>query len=348
MRPTLARAKASSIPQAVNLAACDERFTALLNEAQERLAAAGKWWGTYRRIRVCVFEGCVTWPEDVLTVEGILACGEGVPLRNEWYEFLQEMRAPSTSDDGCSERELLERGTAPQFRGAPSLFKVRLYAGHASDAGKRVLVQGLDSNGQPIRTLDPTDGWVTGEYLTLVAPPAYVESSSTFKGPLLTGVQKPITNTRVTATSVDAVTGAQAQIGVWSPSVTAPEYRRTFLVNRPRACEDPACRDDGDGCLPAATACPGVTVDAMVRLRFIPAVADSDWLFIGSLPAIKEEMRAIQMEEANQPALAEQFHQRAIRHLRQQLEANSPAERASVGVSVFGVARPARVFGGFN
>lgn len=347
MRTTLARAKASSIPQAVNLAACDPRFTDLVNEAQSRLALAGKWWGTYRRIRVCVTAGCVTWPEDVLNVEGLLACNEGVAIRNEWYEFLQEMKAPDPKDC-CGERELLDRGIAPQFRDFTGASKVRLYAATADDAGKRVLLQGLDVNGNVIRTNDPTEGWVDGEYVTLVAPAGYVQSVNTFASPGLTGVQKPVTANRITATAWNTSTGVETQVAIWSAGTTVPEYRRTFLVRVPKKCTEAACGTDGNGCTPNDPSCSNVTVEALVRLKLVPARADSDWLFIQNLGAIKDEMRAIQLEDANQLQLAEGFHQRAIRQLRQELEAYSPTERASVGVSLFGPARLERVFGGFR
>lgn len=347
MRTPLSRAKASGIPQAVNLAACDPRFTDLVNEAQSRLSLAGKWWGTYRRIRICVTAGCVTWPEDVLNVEGLLACGEGIVIRNEWYEFLQEMKAPDPRDH-CADRELLDRGIVVQFRDFTGASKVRIYASAASDAGKRVLLQGVDVNGNVIRTNDPTDGWVDGEYVTLVAPAGYAESVSTFAAPGLTGVQKDATNNRVTATAVNASTGLETQIAVWSAGTTVPEYRRTFLVRMPEKRKDSGCGNEGNGCTPDNLSCSNVTVEALVRLKFVPARADSDWLFIQNLGAIKDEMRAIQLEDANQLQLAEGFHQRAVRQLRQELEAYSPTERASIGVSLFGSAHLNRVFGGFR
>lgn len=347
MRTPLSRAKSSSIPQAVNLAPCDPRFTDLVNEAQSRLALAGKWWGTYRRIRICVTSGCVTWPEDVLNVEGLLACGEGIAIRNEWYEFLQEVKAPDPKDANA-ERELLDRGIFPQFRDFTGASKVRLYASVAADAGKRVLLQGLDVNGNVIRTNDPTEGWIDGEYVTLVAPAGYAESVNTFAGPSLTGVQKDLTANRVTATAVNVSTGLETQVAVWSAGTTVPEYRRTFLVRMPRKCDESGCGTEGNGCTPDDASCSNVTIEALVRLKLVPARADSDWLFIQNLGAIKDEMRAIQLEDANQLQLAEGFHQRAIRQLRQELEAYSPAERASVGVSLFGPAGLQRVFGGFR
>lgn len=342
MRITLANVKASTIPGALGIAPCDPRFTRYLNESQARLATDGKWWGTYKRLRVCVSDGCVTWPEEVLVVEAITLGGVGLPIRNGWFEFMEDVRAPQTcAEDQCAERQLLDRGTVYQFRNFTGLSKVRLYPASATDVGKRVLIQGLDANGNEIRTNDPTAGWVSGEYLTLAMP--FVESTNAFKSPGLTGVQKPVTNNRIVMTGVNTVTAVETQVAYWSPGVTVPEYRRTFLTGRV-SC---ASTDVAQGCEEAITDCATPIVNAIVRLKCIDAVADSDWMFISNLRALKEAMRCIQKEDANQPQEAEVHYQNALRALRNELEQYSPKERMAVNVLPFGTAKPQRIFGGF-
>lgn len=347
MRLTLAKAKASTIPQSIGIAACDPRFLRYLNEAQERLAMAGKWWGTYKKLRVCVTAGCVTWPEDVLTIEALTVCGTGVPVRNGWFEFQEDVLAPGVGcAEGCEQRQLLDRGIVHQYRDFTALSKVRIYPNSATDVGKRVLIQGLDANGNVIRTNDPTDGWVDGEYLTLASP--FVESTNSFNLPGLTGVQKPLTNDRLTVTGVAVVGGVETQVAIWGPSVLTPEYRRTYLIGWPRCAQTPnTCADSGDGCTPADESCSNTVVESIVRLKFIEAVADTDWLFIGNLRALKSAMRSIQMEDANEPRRAEIHYQEALRALRDELEAYSPKERMAVNVLAFGTAKPSRIFGGF-
>lgn len=349
MRKTLAQAKSSTIPQAVGLAACDPRFLSLLNEAQERLADMGKWWGTYKRLRICVTAGCITWPQDVLTVDSINACKAGVPIRNEWYEFQDDVRAPATNCEhhgSCEERQLLDRGLVYQYRDFTALSTVRLYPALAADVGKRVLLQGNDANGIPIRTLDSVSGtYVNGEYVTLALP--FAESVSEFDVPGLTGVQKPLTQGQVTATSVATTDGVETQIAIWGPSVQNPEYRRNYLTQWPRVCAESDCRPEGDGCTPADTSCSNATVEAIVRLKFIPAVVDSDWLFIENLEALKHMMRAIQKEDANLVQESEAFRDKAIRALRNQLEAMSPKERTTINLLPQGTAKPQRIFAGF-
>lgn len=348
MRITLAKVKASTIPQSIGIAACDPRFLRYLNEAQERLAMDGKWWGTYKKLRVCVTAGCVTWPEDVLTVEAMTVCGTGIPIRNGWFEFQEDVRAPKAPDcsESCEQRQLLDRGLVYQYRDFTALSTVRIYPASATDVGKRVLLQGLDANGNVIRTNDPTEGWVDGEYVTLASP--FVESVNAFAAPGLTGVQKPLTNNRLTVTGVAVVGGTETQVAIWAPSVTSPEYRRTYLIGWPRCAQSPnTCADQGDGCTPADTSCSNTVVEAIVRLRFIEAIVDTDWMFISNMRALKSAMRSMQMEDANDQRQAEIHYQQALRALRNELEARSPKERMVVNVLPFGVAEPVRIFGGF-
>jgi hypothetical protein len=361
MRKTLAQAKNSTIPQAVGLATCDERFVQLLNEAQARLADMGKWWGTYKKLRVCVTAGCITWPREVKTIEAMNLCGYNIPIQNQWYEFQTDTRAPRTGcgREGCEQDQLLDRGMVTQFRDSVGNCYIRVTPQLSADVGKRVLLQGLDPNGIPIRTLDSVSGeYVWGEYVTLPNPSitAYVRTSNRFKQPGLTGAQKPLTQGSLTIIAENDTTGLLTQVAVWGPSEQNPEYRRTYLVGMPEVCggtnscsttQDNCCIDNGDGCVPADEACTNTVVEAIVRLDFIPAIVDSDWLFIGNLQAIKHMMKAIQKEDRNQYTEAEREIQLALRSLRNELEAYSPNERSVINVQPFGSAKIQFRFGGF-
>ena len=361
MRKTLAQAKNSTIAQAVGLATCDERFVQLLNEAQARLADMGKWWGTYKKLRLCVVAGCITWPREVKTVEAMNVCGYNIPIQNQWYEFQTDERAPRTGcgREGCEQDQLLDRGMVTQYRDSVGNCYLQVHPQYAADAGKRVLLQGLDPNGDPIRTLDAVTGeYVWGEYVTLPNPliTAYVQTQNQFKQPGLTGAQKPLTQGSLRIIANNQNTGLLTQVAVWGPSEENPEYRRTYLINMPEVCggtngcntsNDNCCIDHGDGCVPPDEACTNTVVEAIVRLEFIPAIVDSDWLFIGNLQAIKHMMKAIQKEDRNQYTEAEREIQLALRSLRNELEAYSPNERSVINVQPWGSAKIEYRFGGF-
>ena len=362
MRKTLAQAKNSTIPQSVGLATCDDRLVQLLNEAQARLADMGKWWGTYKKLRICVTAGCITWPREVKTIEAMNLCGYNIPVQNAWYEFQTDERAPRTGcgREGCEQDQLLDRGMVTQYRDFTGNSTVRVFPSLVADAGKRILLQGEDPNGIPIRTFDPVSGeYVFGEYVTLpdITTTPYVETSSIFKMPGLTGAQKPYTQGRVVVRSVNIdPPNVETQIAIWGPSEDNPQYRRTYLIGMPEVCGGTSgcnaaaaneCIDHGDGCVPEDTNCTNTVVEAIVRLEFIPAVVDSDWLFIGNIQAIKHMMRAIQKEDRNQYTEAEREIQLALRSLRNELEAYSPNERSVINVQPYGSAKSRYIFGGF-
>lgn len=335
MKATLKDIKNSAVPSVVNLGPCDPAFTQLVNDAQYRLSEEGKWWGTYARMRMCVPKGCITWPREVKTVEGFNLCGWSIPIRNGWFEFQTYVRAPQPNQcrDDCWTPNLLERSLPPscQYRDFDTDSKIRLYP-NAADVGKRVLVQGKDPNGVEIRTVDTDTGAVVyGEYVELATP--FVETTNTFKAPLLSGVQKPLTSYNVIATAYSVDTSIETEIAIWEPSETNPSYRRNFLFGRPRGCSTNYawnCKDHGDGCRPADTVCADLSCEVLYRREFIPALQDSDWLLISKIPALEREMVAIQQERRNEWQEAEINHQRAVKLLRQELEAYSPQQRVVI------------------
>ncbi len=347
-RLNLAQVKASSIPAAIGIGACDPRFITTLNEAQERLANAGKWWGTYKRLRICVTANCITWPRDVKVVEGFIQCGLSLPIANAWFDFQENVRSPAVGGCQCDGSKLLDRGLVCQNRDFSTPSKIRLYPASATDAGKRVLIQGLDQNGVAVRTLDGTT-WVDGEYLTLASP--FVTSTFTYSAPGLTGVQKPLTNSRVLAYSVAADSGNETQIAVWDSSERNPSYRRSYLTNLAQLCGDTAscnsCADEGDGCVPAMEDCSNVVADTIVRLELVPVVVDSDWCFIGNIGALKSAMKSLVKEDKNLQQEAMVDWMQAIRLLRSELDAYSPPDQISVNVQVMGTAPLGAVLGGF-
>lgn len=349
-RVTLQNAKDSTIPIATGLIACDARFVKYLNEAQRRLADDGEWWGTYQRMRLCIHDGCIVWPYEVKTVRGISICKYAMPIRNAWYEFQETVRAPQLNcrdwKGSWQSPQLLDRGTTPLFREFIPGSKIRIYPADASDDGKLILMQGTDTNNNVIRT-QYEGQWVTGEYLPLNSP--FVESNYYYNS--ITGVQKAFTNERVTVYAYDSDTGEETQIAVWGPYETAPQYRKTYMTmlrdcnNNTANCEDSSDCEHTDGC--EVSECDGKQIEAIVRLEFTPALANTDWLFISSIDAIKHEMKAILAEDSEKYDEAQMEHQLALRSLRNQLKGYSPQDEVAVNVEIAGTAPKRRVYGGF-
>lgn len=340
MRKTLGQAKSSTIMQSIGISTCNPKFVALLNETQQELADAGKWWGTYQRMYVCVTGGCITWPRHVAAIEGFRMCGSGVKVLNEWYDFAEEVYSPGccTTDTGwCSPQQLVARPNSPLVREFSLESTIRIYPASESDVGKRVLLQGIDANGNKIRSLDGSV-YVDGVYLTLASP--FAETTQTFNGPSLTGVQKPVTNDRLAVFSVDSE-GNELSIATWEPSEENPDYRRSWINGRP---QDGFCCAASNGCSTIPN-CTGSVAEAIVRLEFFPALVDTDWLFIGNIPALKEGMRSVQKRDRDREG-ADTHRGRAIELLRNEVEKYAPKSQVRVNFKPNGTASNRRVLAG--
>lgn len=324
MPVTLANAKASRIPVVLGVCADSDRFIQYLNEAQERLLSRGLWKGAYARIRMCVDNACITWPRQVENVEAIRLSDYYGVVRNEWFEFLTfEPRSSLTNCCGTdwwncgSESNLFNQGTFPTFADITGTNKkIRLFLQFPEDVGKRLFLQGLDENGNVIRTVEGGIR-VDGEWVTLANPS--VDTVNFFS--VLTSVQKEVTSGTVRLYTFTP-TGTLAAIAAYEPDETIPSYRRTLLRPFPGASRCCALR----------------TVEAIVKLAFIPARRDTDFLLIGNLPALKYECQAIKKEEDDLTQEAEMYHLKAIRELNNELRTYNGRDNVSAYVSINGTA----------
>ena len=316
---TFGAIKASRIPGLLGMCATDARLAAVVNEAQERLLMKGMWWGCYQRILVnCDTLGRVTWPREVARVENALWCNLPVPVKNQWYEFLGP-EWPYGEDR--NEVVLQDYGTACTASDLSGLAgrKIRLDRGDASDSAKRVLLQGLDEDGEVIRTDDGAGTFYEGEWLTLNS--AYVVSSSEFT--VLTAVQKEATNAPVKVYEWDGASGIK--IGEWAPSETAPDFRRSKIANFSGTVTQ---------------------ITAMVKREHLPVSQDNDWLVIQNLSALKEMCRSVLKAEHGAYDEASVLEAKAIALLRDELRHHT-GDRVQISIS--GPGHGLRnVFAGFN
>jgi len=319
-RKTLANLKAVGVAKRLGMAPCSEEFLGLVNRAQETLSFAGRWWGTYQQLRLCPQGDCIVWPRGVMNVETLKRDNQVVPVRTLWYEW-QSVVAPPVTDPSKDEwrRNLLDRGTTPLMSAivpTGNAKKIRVYCASATDAGARILIQGLDWSGNLIRTNDPVAGWVDGEYvLASVAGTTSVNSFS-----VVTGVQKLLTKSFIRLYEYDTVALTERAIAAYEASELNPDYRTSLLTGF--GCATTA-NNEPDGCntLPA---CSLPLLVAIVRLEAQQVAVDSDWLLIQHLGALEDAMRAIQYQsDKHLPLDAEPNMQLAIRKLRQELEART-------------------------
>lgn len=326
----------SRAAQAVGLCKADlSRIADMANSAQRRLLldrSAGDegWWGTWAEMAftVDVTNPYITTPRDVARIEQVVICNEPVLVHNQFYEYIQlgNGRLPKTCRGDCFKPlQVLSRNTVPLFTdltGTPRI--IRMYPTDPQDyANRRVLLQGTDTANVPITSMDGRYQ-IQGIYTSLGAP--FVDCTAQFNS--ITGIQKDLTIGQVQFFEVDPVTGAQTLILVMEPTETTAWYRRYYLSNLPANC------------------CHGtvgqIAVKAIVKLDLIPATADQDYLLIGNIEAVIEEMQAIrylEMDSADAKQNAEFHHAAAVRSLIGECQHYLGKQDIDVRLNLFGTAK---------
>lgn len=301
MRHTLASFKAAyNWQQTLNLSSTDPRWLQLLNEALEQLMTMGMWVGTWQRYRIATHDNQITWPRQFQTIQVVDICGIPTPVRNEWYEYLEQGPGMWSACSDCDTLKYIDRGNGfVMFDDLRVESYLRLYPQFAADVGKVVNIRGYDTNHQWVLT---NNGATVGEDVTLALP--YVDTVTAWMPQVFREVIKAETVGHVRAYSfaIDDVNwpGSPGNVtltamAVWEPSETVPNYRRCVIPTL----------DDAGGCctdasLVGSTAKPTVTVQA--KLAFIPLSSDLDVLPLQNGPAIKLAMLALTRKERGDDA----------------------------------------------
>lgn len=312
-----------------------------VNAAQQRLifakeASDESWNGTWAEMRLNVsrHDPYLTLPREVARLEVVDICDKPVPVFNQFYEYLQ-------FGNGRMQKDFLHRCHNPMravySRNNAVLFSdlshgpqvVGIYTTDATDLGvKRVLVQGLDQNGQPVYTKD-NGQQVLGEFVTFQSPFATTVHQYT----VITGIQKDVTSGSVQIVQIDPTSAEQLPLLTMEPGETTASYRRYFFSHLPCGC----CAQTG----PVVQHCPPTQVTALVKLDLIPVVTDTDYLLIQNLEAIIEEAQSVWFSKVqNIPSqqLAKLHHTNAIRLLNGELGHYQGINNPSVRISYFGSA----------
>lgn len=297
-----------------NYCRTDTRLRMKLNESVMRLRSKGLWVGTVQRFQVCTSQACLTWPRQIETIEAAWLCDRPLTLRNEWFETLPNSFGRVHADTGIG-NQLIDRGDGfVVHTDTVDHRKIALFSSNPSDAGKTVLLQGRDSGANWVQTVG---GTVNGESLALVN--GYNVSTTTFDPPGLVGVQKAATLSPVRAYAVlpTCPSGVVATIAAfdpiaiayWEPDETLPNYRRSLI---------PTLQNAGP-CSNCADSCENTQITVLAKLQFIRAVALTDYLQIGNLAALKEEVQAILKGEQGLLDESEAHEARAVRLLQEEL-----------------------------
>lgn len=333
----------SDMPQLVGLCASDQsRVAKMVNRAQERLiyakeAGEESWFGTWAEVRFTVQSGLnyITLPREIARLELATLCDRPIPINNQFFEYLQfgNGRMPKQFGSRWHGRclpQIYTRNNVPTFVDLtnPPQFLV-VYLTNPADDGQRVLLQGLDQNGEFIRSQDAFEN-DAGEWVTLRSDIPFVVSLNKFTQ--ITGIQKDYTVGPVRIYQLDPTTGAQVLLLTMEPSETVANYRRYFFDPLPFSC----CPNRG------ATVPQSLQVTAIAKLELLPVFSDTDYLLIQSLEAITAECESLRLgsvDETAAKAMAAERHTQAIRMLNGQLSHYYGLNQPAVVFAPFGSAK---------
>ncbi len=320
---TLAAAKASRIPIAAGVDAGSDAFLSYLNDAARRLLERGNFWATHQKMRVCTYDGCITWPRFVGTPLAINTRRGSGPVNGYWYEFLQW----DSFDRQCFSRgfwpwnvETTNDSLVPIFNQIPCGIPryVRFYPRTQLDKNKKVTVYGTDSNGQKLYQMrPPPDGDQEGIVLPLDLP--FVQTPILLNS--VSRISKPVTELPVDVFQYDPTTAQLFPMAYYEPDETEPMYRHSRIQN-----------------IRQRTACCAHPVDLLYKIEFRPVKYDSDIVQIDNSYALKVMVMGIKKGEAGDAVGEEVQAKAATKILNEQLRSKLPDDQIPVNFKPFGSA----------
>ncbi len=319
---TLEDAKLSALKNIAGVCADSDQFIEYVNEAQRRLMRRGSWFEADQVVKLCIYNGCITWPRFVGTVEGVrFSCLGDVQMRNNWFAII----GPKPCGwNGSALVTIRDAGTGPTYNDITGEDGKLIQANiqHRTDIGKTIKIFGIDAETNLPVQEKVNGAWVDGVTLTLGITP--VRTTRTFRR--ITSVIKDRTEGFVFLYEYDPNTTLLRDLAMYEPSETNPRYRKSKISN---FCSIPSQCQQSDGVTQRS-------IEALVKLQFIPVVTDSDWLFVDNLDALKFMIQCIRLEDANDSDKARGKFYQAIEELNMESREKNPGAQTTIRVNPTG------------
>lgn len=261
-----------------------------INLVQARLLPEGHWKGTKVPVDFTVYadangNATATLPRNLESIlagtyqSSATACyGSPLEIRNSWYSY--SMSGPGNVTGSYARQGIIPlEGRYTTFADwtTPKRLRIKLEQVEAQD---RIIFKGALA-GNRIYTQDGSD-WIEGVVLDYSAGGGELDASlltvttdQLFDAPPYQ-IVKPITFGRISLFTVD-IDGAETPVGVYDPDETTPSYKRYRV---------PACPT-------------GSTIFSTIcKKAYVPLVNKTDKLLIENLGAIRNGLKALQKEDA--------------------------------------------------
>lgn len=253
------------------------RINDLINSACEVLITDMRLKDSVYRVDLPIYAGVLTLPRIYSTCLGILRNSGPLDIRSPWLEF--SPAGPGSlvaSTDPDLEGQIVDLGDGyscirePQDIDADGCrLKIYTDASSTTEIYESILqIYGTDADGDAIRTTVGTNIRY-GEAVNLLAATGSVTTTNSFAR--ISQVVKPNTNGIITVYAIDPDDSAEYLVAAYQPSEKNPCYRRYKTPVSP----------DGTS---------SYTAPCMVRLRYVEAELDNDFIFIDNFAALEDAL----------------------------------------------------------
>lgn len=293
-RLTLAQVRAILYPMVNSTDPDDPLFLQILNEVQERYIISGKWKGNVITLRYASSEGVITMPFNYAAALALTYDKYPAPIFTEFHQYVEE--GPGKVDESLHwPGILIDLGDGYVTQADPT-----------ADSYIRVYSSALD-NGGVVRIYGKLNGVIVydaagneGEQVTLAAP--FVATTNLFDE--ITGFTKPLTTARVYLKGWDNTT--ETLLATYQPNETRPCYRRyqTGVAEK--------------------------EIRLICQRRFIPTVAETDWVIPGNISALRAGIQARLYEDATDPDAADASFTRGLNFLNDEAKAFRGGARLTI------------------
>lgn len=302
-----------------------DKFRDQVNAVSRQLIKRGYWFGTDVTIQMCV-QGCdITLPRYVHSALGVAACGAQIPVKNNWWEIA---RSASCQDGYSGASTMFDLGQFPCYNEVTGVAGkyIAYHVTKAADVGKTITIYGTAYGGQPLQEKDSNGDWRDGLTITAISGGGTSIAKTTVLATKITKVVREATQGMAYLYEWDGTN--LRDLAVYEPNETNPQYRRY--------------RFDGIRSIPHYTDSYGRTmrrVNVLVKLEFIPAINDYDFLIMDDFDALRYGIQALKNDNAGNPNEAEPFWTKAIRELNMLERSRRGGETTVAKVRVIGSSR---------
>jgi hypothetical protein len=208
---------------------------------------------------------------------------------------------------------------------------IRVFVRLQKDIGKNITFYGLDQNNQEVMQRDASGNWTPGITLQLALP--FAQTPMQFRQVIR--VLKDATMGPLDCYQYDAVNNVLLDLAHYEASETSPSYQHMVIKNFHRGCHCNSANNPNT--TPAAR-----QITALVKLRFIPVVADDDLVLIDNLGALKQMIMGIKKEDAGSAEGFTEYLKLAMNTLNVALREKIPLDQIPVNVMSMGTAIPSK------